>query len=48
MITTVGTIEKKNFKAYFDQTFYVNDQISILYDVDDPKNVIFKKLTLVE
>lgn len=35
MITTVGTIEKKDFKAYFDQTLYVNDQISILYDIQE-------------
>lgn len=48
VITTVKTIEKKDFKTYFDRTLYVNDQISILYDIDDPKDVIFKKLTLVE
>ena len=48
VITTVKTIEKKDFKSYFDRTLYVNDQISILYDIDDPKDVIFKKLTLVE
>ena len=48
VITTVKTIEKKDFKIYFDRTLYVNDQISILYDMDDPKGVIFKKLTLVE
>ena len=48
VITTVKTIEKKDFKSYFDRTLYVNDQISILYDIDDPEDVIFKKLTLVE
>lgn len=48
VITTVKAIEKKDFKSYFDRTLYVNDQISILYDIDDPKDVIFKKLTLVE
>lgn len=48
VMTTVKTIEKKDFKSYFDRTLYVNDQISILYDIDDPKDVIFKKLTLVE
>ena len=48
VITTVKTIEKKDFKTYFDRTLYVNDQISILCDIDDPKDVIFKKLTLVE
>ena len=48
VITTVKTIEKKDFKTYFDRTLYVNDQISILYDIDDPKDVIFKKLTLAE
>lgn len=48
VMTTVKTIEKKDFKTYFDRTLYVNDQISILYDIDDPKDVIFKKLTLVE
>lgn len=48
VITTVKTIEKKDFKTYFDRTLYVNDQISILYDIDDPKDVIFKKLTLLE
>ena len=48
VMTTVKTIEKKDFKTYFDRALYVNDQISILYDIDDPKDVIFKKLTLVE
>ena len=48
VITTVKTIEKKDFKTYFDRTLYVNDQISILYDIDDPEDVIFKKLTLLE
>ena len=43
-IKSVRTIEKKDFKKYFDKAIVVNDQINILYDSSNPKNNTIKEL----
>lgn len=45
-IKSVRTIEKKDYKKYFDRTLQVNDSIFILYDSSNPKNNKIKELNL--
>ena len=44
VITSVRTIEKKDYKNYFDRGLVVNDDIKILYDPSSPGNNKVKKL----
>ncbi|MEQ6123036.1 hypothetical protein AAON49_02400 [Pseudotenacibaculum sp. MALMAid0570] len=44
VVTTVKTIEKKDYKKYFEKPLNVNDQIKILYDEANSSNSTFKKL----
>lgn len=48
VITSVKTIDKKDYGSYFDRTLHIDDQIPILYDVSNPTNSIFKKLNPVD
>lgn len=43
-VKSVRTVEKKDFKKYFDKVVVVNDQINILYDPSNPKNNTIKEL----
>ncbi len=43
-ITSIRTVEKKDFKDFFDKPIRVNDSINILYSPDSPKNNMIKKL----
>ena len=45
VITSIKTVEKKDFKNYFDKKLTVNDQISVLYEASNPSNSTFKKLS---
>ena len=44
VVTNVRTVEKKDFKLYFDKTLNVNDQIKIVYDESDSSKNTFKEL----
>jgi len=46
--TTVKTIEKKDYKKYFNRTLEVNDQISVLYEKSNPTNSMIKELITIE
>lgn len=43
-VKSIRTLEKKDYARFFDRTLNVNDQISILYDPEDPKNNKLKEL----
>jgi hypothetical protein len=43
-IKSIRTVEKKEFKKYFDKPIVVNDQIAIVYDPSNPKNNAIKEL----
>ena len=43
-VKSIRTLEKKDYARFFDRTLNVNDQISILYDPEDPKNNKLKAL----
>ena len=43
-VKSIRTLEKKDYARFFDRTLNVNDQISILYDPQDPKNNKLKAL----
>ena len=45
-IQSVRTIEKKDYKKYFDRVLKAKDTISILYDASNPKNNKIKALHL--
>ena len=46
VITSVRTVEKKDYKEYFDRSLKVNDQIQILYEESNPTNNTFKKIDI--